>query len=120
SSGIGRAIALQLAVDGLPVVLADIRRDPLTGGEPTDVQIGRRGGECEFVQADVSSAEACENLVGLAATHFGRLDVLVNNAVLAGPHSKPLVDPLDPDWDPMMAVHLPPPFLPSPPPLPPS
>jgi glucose 1-dehydrogenase len=111
SSGIGRGIALRLAADGFPVVLADIRREPLTGGDPTDVQIGRQGGECEFVQADVSSAQACESLVGLAAARYGRLDVLVNNAVLAGPHSKPLIDTLDADWDAMMAVNLRGPFL---------
>jgi glucose 1-dehydrogenase len=111
SSGIGRAIALRLAADGFPVVLADVRRDPLTGGEPTDARIGRLGGECEFVPADVSSAEACESLVSLAAARYGRLDVLVNNAVLAGPHSKPLLQTLDDDWDAMMAVNLRGPFL---------
>jgi NAD(P)-dependent dehydrogenase (short-subunit alcohol dehydrogenase family) len=36
SSGIGRAIAVRLAADGFWVLLADIRRDPVTGGEPTD------------------------------------------------------------------------------------
>src|SRR6266702_3229914 len=111
SSGIGRAIARRLASDGFPVVLADVRRDPLTGGEPTDLLISRDGGWCEFVIADVSSAEACENLVRLAAVKHERLDVLVNNAVLAGQHSKPLIETLDSDWDAMMAVNLRGPFL---------
>src|SRR5258708_35467057 len=66
SSGIGRAIALRLAADGFPVVLADIRQDPLTGGEDTDVQIRRLGGEGVFVHADASSAEAGASLWGLA------------------------------------------------------
>ena len=44
SSGIGRAIAERLAADGFAVLLADIRRDPLTGGgAPTDEEIGRPG-----------------------------------------------------------------------------
>ena len=111
SSGIGRAVARRLAADGLPVVLTDIRRDPLTGGEPTEAQISREGGRCEFVLADVSSVEACDALVRLAAERFGRLEVLVNNAVLAGSHSKPLIDTLDEDWDAMMAVNLRAPFL---------
>jgi glucose 1-dehydrogenase len=111
SSGIGRAIARRLAADGFPVVLADVRRDPLTGGEPTDVQISRDGGRCEFVRADISSGEACEHLVDLAVRGYGRLAVLVNNAVLAGPHSKPLIDTLDSDWDAMMAVNLRGPFM---------
>jgi glucose 1-dehydrogenase len=111
SSGIGRAIARRLAADGFPVVLADVRRDPLTGGEPTDLLISRDGGRCEFVIADVSSAKACENLVRRASAKHERLDVLVNNAVLAGPHSKPLIETLDADWDAMMAVNLRGPFL---------
>jgi glucose 1-dehydrogenase len=111
SSGIGRAIAVRLAADGFAVILADIRREPLTGGDPTDLLITEQGGTCEFVQADVSSARACEDLVSLAAANYGRLAVLVNNAVLAGPHSKPLIDTLDHDWDAMMAVNLRGPFL---------
>jgi glucose 1-dehydrogenase len=111
SSGIGRAVARRLAADGFPVVLADIRREPLTGDEPTDLQITREGGQCEFALTDVSSGPACESLVRLAAERFGRLDVLVNNAVLAGGHSKPLIETLDEDWDAMMAVNLRGPFL---------
>ena len=44
SSGIGRAIAERLAADGFPVLLADVRRDPLTGGTPTDEVIAAAGG----------------------------------------------------------------------------
>src|SRR5207247_11133435 len=53
----------------------------------------------------------CEHLVELAAQYYGRLAVLVNNAVLAGGHSKPLLDTLDADWDAMMAVNLRGPFM---------
>ena len=97
SSGIGRAIAGRLAADGFAVLLADVRREPLTGGVPTDEVILGRGGMCKFVQADVSSRPECEHLVELAAEFYGGLDVLVNNAVLAGRHSKPLLDTLDTD-----------------------
>ena len=45
ASGIGRAVAQRLAADGFPVLVADVRRDPLTGGEPTDAQIAAAGGE---------------------------------------------------------------------------
>lgn len=111
SSGIGRAIAERLAADGFTVLLADIRRDPLTGGTPTDEVIGGQGGRCEFVRTDVSARQDCERLVRMAAERYRRLDVLVNNAVLAGPHSKPLLGTLDTDWDAMMAVNLRGPFL---------
>src|SRR5438045_9787013 len=90
SSGIGREIAVRLAADGFPVLLADIRRDPLTGGTPTDEEIGAQGGTCEFVRADVSSRPDCEHLVELAAQHYGRLVVLVNIAVLVAKPSRPV------------------------------
>ena len=111
SSGIGRAIAERLAADGFAVLLADIRREPLTGGTPTDEVIAARGGRGEFIRTDVSSRPDCERLVELAAQRHGRLDVLVNNAVLAGQHSKPLLGTLDVDWDAMMAVNLRGPFM---------
>ena len=111
SSGIGRAIAIRLAADGFAVLLADIRREPLTGGEPTDELIGGQGGECEFVLTDVASARDCQRLVDVAVRRHNRLDVLVNNAVLAGAHSKPLIDTSEVDWDAMMAVNLRGPFL---------
>jgi glucose 1-dehydrogenase len=111
SSGIGRAIAARLAGEGFHVVLADIRREPLTGGEPTDELIARAGGEGEFVPTDVSLRDDCDRLVERAVERVGRLDVLVNNAVLAGAHSKPLLQTEDEDWDAIFAVNLRGPFM---------
>jgi glucose 1-dehydrogenase len=111
SSGIGRAIALRLAADGFWVLLADVRRDPLTGGEPTGELIARAGGGCEFTRADVSARADCDRLVAQAAGHAGRLDVVVNNAALAGQHSKPLLETGDADFDAIMAVNLRGPFM---------
>ena len=111
SSGIGRAIATRLAADGFWVLLADVRRDPLTGGVPTDEVIAQAGGRCEYVRADVSARADCDRLVALAAERTGSLDVLVNNAVLAGAHSKPLLETADEDFDAIIAVNLRGPFM---------
>src|SRR5512142_826302 len=111
SSGIGRAIAARLAADGFWVLLADIRRDPLTGGEPTDDLIRASGGACEYLAADVADRADCDRLVARAVDHAGRLDVLVNNAALAGRHSKPLLGTEDGDFDAIMAVNLRGPFM---------
>src|SRR5262245_16871471 len=111
SSGIGRAISIRLADDGFDVLAADIRRDPLTGGEATENVIRGRGGSAEYVQADVSDPADCERLLAAAVERTGSLDLLVNNAVLAGAHSKPLLDTEPEDWDAMMAVNLRGPYL---------
>jgi NAD(P)-dependent dehydrogenase (short-subunit alcohol dehydrogenase family) len=111
SSGIGRAIAQRLAADGLWVLLADIRREPLTGGEPTDQLIRQQGGECEYVAADVSSRDDCEQIVARACERSGTLDALINNAALAGEYSKPLLETEDSDFDAILAVNLRGPFM---------
>ena len=41
-----------------------------------------------------------------AVARFGRLDVFVNNAAIAGAHSKPLLETTEDDWDAIMAVNL--------------
>ena len=104
-------MALRLARDGFELILADVRRDPLTGGEPTDDLIRKAGGTGDFVTTDVSSRKDCEGAVAVAVERYGSLDVLVNNAVLAGRHSKSLLSTEDADWDAMMAVNLKGPFI---------
>jgi glucose 1-dehydrogenase len=111
ASGIGRAIAVRLAAEGFDVLVADIRRDPITGGEPTVDVIRAAGGRAEHIDADVSHPDDCERLVAAAVKRTGVLDLLVNNAVLAGEHSKPLLQTEPADWEAMMAVNVTGPYL---------
>ena len=103
SSGIGRAIALRFAHEGAHVVVGDVTHDPREGGETTEALLGERG---FHVDADVSRAEDVERLVGAAVDRFGRLDVMVCNAGIAGRYSKSLLETTDEDWDAIMSVNL--------------
>ena len=75
-SGIGRAIALKFASDGLKVVNFDRDKD---SGVETQSLIEQAGGSCDFIECDVSDTQSVEN----AFDQLDRLDVLVNNAGIA-------------------------------------
>jgi glucose 1-dehydrogenase len=99
-------MALRMAQEGAHLVVSDVRPDPVEGGEPTEVLIGRAGGRAERINADVSRWEDIDQLVSRTVERCGRLDVLVNNAAIAGVHSKPLLETTEEDWDAIMAVNL--------------
>lgn len=106
ASGLGRAIALRLAQDGATVVVSDVRRAPREGGDPTEVVIERDGGHAVRIDADVSQWADVDQLIGATVGQFGRIDVMVNNAGIAGAASKPLLETTEADWDAIMAVNL--------------
>src|SRR5437870_12705681 len=103
SSGIGRAIALRFADEGARVVVGDVTQEPREGGETTEALLGSRG---SHVDADVARADDVDRLVGAAVGRYGRLDVMVCNAGIAGRYSKPLLETSEEDWDAIMAVNL--------------
>ena len=111
SSGIGRAIATRLAADEVLGGLAAGERIPADVGEQHPETIRGSGGACEFARADVSSRQDCDQLVAQAVALAGQLDVVVNNAALAGRHSKPMLDTEDQDFDAIMAVNIRGPFM---------
>ena len=107
ASGIGRAIAEAAAGAGGRVIVSDVQRQE---GEETAQLIREGGGEAVFVPCDVADAPAVQALMQAAIHHFGRLDVLVNNAGVAGGAVR--AHELEPDaWDRVMAVNLRGPFL---------
>lgn len=80
SSGIGRAIALQLAGQGAKVAIAARRAERL---EQVAAECRQRGGEALAVPTDVGEETQCKTLVEKTVAAFGRLDMLINNAGLA-------------------------------------
>lgn len=78
SRGIGRAVAVRLAKDGMNLVIN--YRGNSAAAEETERMCRELGAEVLLVQGDVSRAEDCEKLAEQAKEAFGRVDVLVNNA----------------------------------------
>jgi 3-oxoacyl-(acyl-carrier-protein) reductase len=78
SRGIGRAIALELAVNGINVVINNSRNRQQGADVATEIQ--NRGGTAIYIKADVSNFADVEKLMGEVIGHFGRIDILVNNA----------------------------------------
>jgi len=107
ASGIGRATALAVGAAGGRVVVSDMQA---AEGEVTAELLRSAGAEAMFVACDVSDAAQVEALMTGAAEHFGHLDVLVNNAGIAGGGVR--AHELEPDaWDRVIAVNLRGPFL---------
>ena len=77
SSGIGLAVARQLAAAGGKVILVARGMEKL---EEAQKEVQALGGECFIYSCDLSSPEACEVLVKQVLTDHGRVDILINNA----------------------------------------
>lgn len=115
---IGRPIALELARQGVNVVLTGTGRDPSTY-PPDEQEIGWRdiesvaeevralGVEALTMVSDVSDGAAVDQMVRETLARFGRLDILVNNAGSArGPDRVPVVElPFD-VWYKVINVNL--------------
>jgi NAD(P)-dependent dehydrogenase (short-subunit alcohol dehydrogenase family) len=86
--------------------VGDVREEPREGGRPTVELISEQGGSAELVIADAASWDDNDLLVRTAVERTGRLDVMVPNAILAGPHSKGLLETEEDDWDAIMSVGL--------------
>lgn len=80
SSGIGRETAREFAATGATVVIAGRRKDRL---QELVGEIETKGGQALAVPTDVSDQSQVEELINTAIRHFGRVDVLVNNAGVA-------------------------------------
>ena len=93
ASGIGKAIAAQLAADGACVVIADLDLELAVAAAAelgsTDVAVG--------IAVDVTDGSRVRDAVNSTLLAFGGVDLVVNNAGLS--ISKPLLDTTEHDWD---------------------
>lgn len=100
--GIGRAIALRFAEEGAAVTVVGTGREHL---EWTAREIAAAGARSLVVVADVASEPDVERMVEATVREFGRLDVLVNNAGIAGPTAAVAEARLE-DWERTLAINL--------------
>jgi rhamnulose-1-phosphate aldolase/alcohol dehydrogenase len=83
ASGIGRAAAFKLASEGAHLVIVDINPD---SGQETVAALNKQfgSGRAVFVQADVTDEGQVQRALRAAVLAYGGLDVLINNAGIAG------------------------------------
>ncbi|KZT10214.1 NAD(P)-binding protein [Laetiporus sulphureus 93-53] len=101
SQGIGRAIALRLAEDGLDVAVNDIssKHSQL---EAVVAEIKAKGRNAIAVSADVSKDEEVKAMVAQTAERLGGLDMVANAGISL---VKPLVETSAEEWDRVMAIN---------------
>jgi 3-hydroxybutyrate dehydrogenase len=102
ASGIGRAIAEDLATHGACVLLADLNED-------VGSSVARSLNGAVFQRADVTSREDCRALVERAEREWGGVDILVNNAGVQ--HVAPVEDFPEDRWEQLIRIMLIAPFL---------
>lgn len=95
SRGIGEAIAECFAAHGAAVVLSSRK---LEACEQVAHKINRDGGRAIAIAAHAGKTEDLQALIARAADHFGKVDVLVNNAA-TNPHFGPMVSVDGGAWD---------------------
>ena len=101
-SGIGRAVAAALGEAGFSVVLAGRRQEPL---EETASVAAKSGAATLVVPTDVGDASAVDRLFARTRETFGRLDLLFNNAGIAG-RGVPVEDLSVDEWRAVVDVNL--------------
>jgi NAD(P)-dependent dehydrogenase (short-subunit alcohol dehydrogenase family) len=102
ASGIGRAIAMDLAAEGALVIVADINAE---AGAETVAAITAAGGSARYLSCDVRDEAAVEAAVANVVATEGRLDVMINNAGIGGKPT-PLVRTTAESWDQVVAINL--------------
>ena len=100
--GIGEGIAKRLAAEGAKVIVNDIQQ---ALGEKVVAEIQAAGGQAVFVAADVTQTAQVKGMVEAAVRHFGRLDVMVNNAGWTH-RNRPALEVSEEEFDRCFAVNM--------------
>jgi NAD(P)-dependent dehydrogenase (short-subunit alcohol dehydrogenase family) len=102
AKGIGRSACSLLAREGAVVALTDLLDE--SGRQAVD-EIAKAGGRAHFWHLDVSKEAEVKAIFSEVELKFGSIDVLVNNAGIAGVN-KPTHEVSEEDWDKLMAINV--------------
>ena len=102
-SGIGRAVAIAFAREGADVLLSYLSEHE--DAEDTRRQVELAGRKAVLVPGDIQSAAHCRDIVDMAASEFGRVDILVNNAAHQASF-KEIGDITDEEWELTFKVNI--------------
>ncbi|HEX9014689.1 MAG TPA: 3-oxoacyl-[acyl-carrier-protein] reductase [Chloroflexota bacterium] len=102
SRGIGRAVALRLARDGVAVAVNYVSGE--AAARQVVEQIAAGGGAALAVQGNVAAVADAESLVERVLAEYGRLDILVNNAGIT--RDTLLLRMSEQDWDAVLDTNL--------------
>src|SRR5690606_2409029 len=102
SDGLGQAVALCFAENGMKVIVADINAEK---GVKLVEEIKSQGGEATFLKTDVSLEEDVKELTRFAVETYGRLDGIVNNAGISA-ESRPTHEYSTAEFDRLMSINL--------------
>jgi len=103
ASGLGLAVARQMAAEGARLVLVDWDEGSLQRAEG---EIAKSGAEVRSLRGDVSEPETAAAAVELAKSAFGRLDVLFNNAGIDPLRARSVIETEVSDWDRILDVNV--------------
>lgn len=102
SRGLGRAIALKLAMLGSKVAINYLTSDEEASKVAREIE--SRGGEAMLVKANVADAEAVKTMTREIVGRWGKIDILVNNAGIAKDNLLPRMS--DDAWDEVLNTNL--------------
>src|SRR5512144_376960 len=102
SHGIGAATCKALAREGAAVAVTDVLDDD---GRTIAEHINSTGGNARFWHLDVTDEAAVEHVLGEVANAFGKIDVVVNNAGIAGV-SKPTHEITIEEWEHVLKINV--------------
>jgi NAD(P)-dependent dehydrogenase (short-subunit alcohol dehydrogenase family) len=101
AQGLGLATASAYARCGAKLALVDLNKDSLNVSV-ADLQ--QNGVDCIAIVADIAASGAAHHIVQQATQHFGRLDILINNAGVSSVEA--LLDVTEREWDKVFSVNV--------------